>query len=84
MFTPYVTAGIGYNKLKKSEISLTGNTKDKSHLAWNAGLGLKTKIDHNIDLDLGYKFVNLGKIKNPIKNVKVQANEITAGVIVSF
>jgi opacity protein-like surface antigen len=82
MFTPYATAGVGFNKLTKSDYKNSAY-KDKSQLAWNAGLGLKTKIQDNMDLDLGYKFVNLGEIK-AAKKASVQAQEITAGLIVSF
>ena len=85
MFTPYITAGIGYNKLTKSDYKATSKKfKDKSSVAWNAGLGVKTKIQDNVSVDLGYKFVNLGNVKGPQNKLKVQAQEITVGAIVSF
>ena len=87
MFTPYATAGLGYGKLSTKDFNVgnvTYKVKSKTGLVWNAGLGVKTKLQDNIDLDLGYKFVNLGQIKGPKTKLKVQSNELTAGVIISF
>ena len=95
IFTPYVTAGIGYSNVSKAETKLSAgpgsisvSEKNKAAFAWNTGFGVKTKLQDNISLDLGYKFVNAGKISQEIlgdkKSSKIQAHELTAGVIVSF
>ena len=84
MFTPYATAGLGFGKLKKATTLSSGKTKDKSGLVWNVGFGAKTQLQSNVGLDVGYKFVNLGEVKLPQGKLKVQAHELTAGVIVSF
>lgn len=90
IFTPYATVGIGYSSISKGDINVNASQlKEKSSkgLAWNAGFGVKTKVQDNVALDLGYKFVNLGKIKfeDAFKTTsKVQAHELSAGVIISF
>jgi len=71
IFTPYVTAGIGYSWLKSYGTSVTsGGTmfqpvgeKTSSNFAWNAGFGSKAKLTNAIDLDVAAKYVDLGKVK---------------------
>ena len=94
-FTPYVTAGIGYSQLKPSAISgtLSGVTtstavyKKHNNIAYNAGLGSRFKLASNIDADLSYKFLMLGKLKSQtagVKNHKLNAQEIAAGLVYKF
>jgi outer membrane immunogenic protein len=96
MFTPYGVVGVGMSNIKKADntlLAVSGNhitfkTKNKTSFAWNAGLGVNTKIQDSVSLDLGYKFVNVGKIKFKVadtsKTSKIQAHELAAGVIFSF
>jgi opacity protein-like surface antigen len=68
-FVPYVMggAGVAYNKadaftqqdsIQKDRI----NGATRANLAWQVGAGTQYKINKNIALDLGYKYVDLGKI----------------------
>lgn len=95
IFTPYATAGFGMSTIKngKADYTKSGNFftrkgKGKTSLAWNAGFGVNTKIQENMSLDFGYKFVNIGKLDYNVYGAKaspkLQAHELTAGVIVSF
>ena len=93
MFTPYAVVGLGMSNIAKADVKfdyVTDNATGKRHtsFAWNAGLGVNTKIQDNLSLDLGYKYVNVGKLKvsinNESKTSKIQAHELTAGVIFSF
>lgn len=91
IFTPYATAGIGYSHIKNDSKTLEANSnksKSSKGFAWNAGFGVKTKVQDNVSLDFGYKFVNVGKLKlnsaDAKTTSKMQAHELTAGVIVSF
>lgn len=79
MFTPYVTAGVGcaYNKVGKLNSSFVDTSngipqplmgsespgKNTNNFAWNAGAGVKVQINKSFDLDLGYKYIDLGKVK---------------------
>lgn len=95
MFTPYGMVGVGMSSIQNADTTLTVGSssisykrKNNTAFAWNAGLGVKTTIQDNVSLDLGYKFVNVGEMKYKINNVskksKIQAHELAAGVIFSF
>ncbi|MBP9791763.1 MAG: porin family protein [Rickettsiales bacterium] len=95
MFTPYGMVGVGMSSIQNADQTLTVSSgsisykrKNSTGFAWNAGLGVKTTIQDNISLDLGYKFVNVGQMKYKINGVskksKVQAHELAAGVIFAF
>lgn len=66
--------------------------KTTNNLAWNAGLGSTINLNKSFDLDLGYKYVNLGKVKMglgdegelPGKPAKFRAHEVALGLIYSF
>ena len=79
-FVPYVTIGAGYTKNK---ITNTPNSNHNS-FAYNAGVGSKINVGKNVDLDIGYKYVNLGKVKNAGVKSKFNAHQLTAGVIFGF
>ena len=68
--TPYLSAGVGmsHNNSGKFEVitedvSTIYNKKATNNLAWQLGAGTAVKINDSLDLDLSYKFINLGKIK---------------------
>ena len=79
LFTPYLSAGIGYTYNKPSDLKSSVNSNDPDILEeqgsstaskqnsqafiWNLGLGTKVKISKAIDLDLSYRYINLGKVK---------------------
>jgi len=68
-FTPYVSAGVGaaFNKLDVTEYqtdldgSASANDK-KTDFAWSIGAGVSYALDKDLDLDLGYRYVDLGKV----------------------
>ena len=67
--SPYLMAGIGYaNNIvdNMKVISAAGTeeyiSKQKRNLAWQIGLGALFDINKNIDIDLLYKYVDLGKV----------------------
>lgn len=99
IFTPYVTAGFGIsrNKAKNVLVDLTPvdaiyKGKTTKNFAWNAGLGTKLKLSNKFDLDLGYKYASLGKIKIgpsadgdlPGQPKKYKFHEITLGAAYNF
>lgn len=91
MFTPYVSAGVGISSIRDGDIKIGVNqvkVKKSENFAWNTGFGVVTKFQDSISLDVGYNFVSVGKIKFKLTNgsieSKIQAHELTAGIIVSF
>lgn len=66
-FTPYVSAGIGasFNKLDVTEyqaVYATSANDKKTDFAWSVGVGVNYALDKDLDLDLGYRYVDLGKV----------------------
>ena len=103
-FTPYVMAGAGmaYNKAGDFKVSSATNTvttkgTQKGSSAWQAGLGTQYKITKNVNLDVGYRYVSLGKISTTGEehtsagstvgdkiNGKLRSHELLCGVSYSF
>lgn len=74
-FTPYISAGVGLasiNNKASNHFIFTSSSSDlysfqskKSHtsnnFAWNAGAGVKYKINEDFSLDFSYKYLGAGK-----------------------
>ena len=88
IFTPYVTAGVGYAQNKMDGLATETTNVTNKNFAYNAGFGSKVNVAKDVDLDLGYRFVNLGDFKSKTSNTvttrKAHAHELSAGVIFSF
>jgi opacity protein-like surface antigen len=104
--TPYVMAGFGYARIKASDYKyiLARVTaypgKTSNNIAWTVGLGATVKLVANIDLDISYKFIDLGKIRTSSKEEvgspglarpqikqftsKLRSNEFMAGFRYTF
>ena len=65
---PYIGVGLGYSWLKGTvDLSDWGYGKDSLKdidLSWNIGVGVGFAVNDNFDLTLGYRYENLGKIKD--------------------
>jgi opacity protein-like surface antigen len=66
--TPYVGAGLGAAFIKTKGIELlNGNnnalydSRTATNFAWNIGVGFGYEITKNVALDVGYRYVDLGK-----------------------
>lgn len=64
---PYVSGGLGWARNRVSEISSTnpagaaaGGSQD--NVAWSLGAGIGYPINDRLTLDLGYRYVDLGRI----------------------
>lgn len=68
---PYLTAGIGVtsNNTKNAvlnaqpNITLTANGKTKTDLAWQVGAGVLLPVAKNVDVNVSYKYRDLGTVK---------------------
>ena len=62
-FTPYVNAGVGYTRSKvtiqNSSIPETSKFKDNSFM-WSLGAGISVKVTNRLNVDLGYRYFDMG------------------------
>lgn len=96
---PYITGGVGFSRNVTSTSTdddiidnyYPGNSKNS--VAFNVGFGSRMKVDSNLDFDIGYRFLYLGKIKfkdQPDgsnvagKTMHWRAHEISLGLIYNF
>lgn len=99
-FTPYIVGGVGggindsSNLLSKNlvtnQIDSFSGSKHKN-LIWSVGVGIRFILDNRFNLDISYKYTDLGKVKTKeIPNItndipstqKIKSHEILGGVII--
>lgn len=82
---PYIGAGMGY-AWKEAGFTAFGEkytAKDKG-LAWNVGLGASYEFKQNWNLDFGYRYEDLGDLKDDGDKTKIQNHKITLGLRYTF
>ena len=85
---PYIGAGIGYSWLKETA-DMTGlglgkaTGKDKD-FGWNVGLGVAYEINNNVDLTVGYRYEDLGRIKETGNKTDFTNHKIFLGLRYNF
>ncbi len=73
-FTPYISAGLGYARVKFDTKASAHQTnplsyenfsmsKHSNKFAWSLGAGVQYAMTDDLSLDLGYRFVDAGKFK---------------------
>ncbi len=85
-FTPYVSAGIGFTKMKYNDVytfpdgsSDTGTSNgnyNPTRFTWSVGGGLSVKVTNRFNVDAGYRYYDMGSIKH----ADVTAHEIYTGL----
>ena len=77
MFTPYLTAGLGY---VQNKVTLPVKTTNH-HYGYIVGFGSLINVAKNVDLDLGYRH---SRNVNSGKKVSGYVHKISAGALFSF
>jgi opacity protein-like surface antigen len=82
-FTPYVNAGFGYtrNKLNLS-IPLVGAKYDVkgNNLAWSLGAGISAKVTNRLNVDAGYRYLDMGDLDTLNGKTETTDHEVYMGV----
>lgn len=80
-FSPYITGGVGYSEIKYEFDDGDGKTTiDDDKFSWQAGAGLTLRINKCLNIDGGYRYYTLGKIKEG----EVNGHEWYAGIRFTF
>lgn len=100
-FTPYLSAGIGasvidatfgFNFPNDTTVEGGSISKTKTKFAWAVGLGVSYNLSQNVDLDLGYRYLNAGKITidnsydagSESLSAKIATHDVSLGLRYSF
>ena len=81
---PYIGAGLGYSWLKVSYTALTTDSRRDHDLSWNIGLGMAYELNDRIDLVLGYRYEDLGKLKYSEGNADFTNHKMSVGLRYTF
>lgn len=84
---PYIGAGIGYSwlkeTLKETPFNDKASIKDKDW-GWNVGFGVGYALNEKVDLTLGYRYEDLGKIKDYDSKTDFTNHKVSFGVRYTF
>ncbi len=79
-WSPYVGAGLGYTRLKYSNVDTNwgySNGKYKEgNFTWALGAGVSVKVTNRFNVDLGYRYYDMGSMKH----ADITAQELYGGV----
>lgn len=85
---PFIGAGIGYSWLKETADATglglgkaTGKDKD---FGWNVGVGVAYELNSNVDLTLGYRYEDLGRIKETDNKTDFTNHKVSLGLRYNF
>lgn len=90
-FTPYIGAGAGLAFARMSDLAFAGvaagASRSQTNFAYAGMAGLAWTVAPNLQIDLGYRYLNIGDVKGPqdvltVRNVA--AHEVRVGVRWSF
>ena len=94
---PYLTAGVGIGSNKpcnlKEKAANTRKGKATTNFIWNVGLGAQYNVSKNFGLDLGYRYMDLGKVKTNDSNLpnfwkggkqKIRGHQVIGSLIYNF
>ncbi len=63
-FTPYLNAGVGMTELEHNfTYNGTNYNYKKDNFTWSVGAGLSAKMTNRLNLDVGYRYFDFGKIR---------------------
>ncbi|HEY1154252.1 MAG TPA: outer membrane protein [Pseudolabrys sp.] len=90
-FTPYIGAGAGLAFARMSDLTMVGvaagESRSKTNFAYAGMAGVAWTVAPNLQIDLGYRYLNIGDVKGPqdvltVRNVAAQ--EVRVGLRWSF
>ena len=85
VISPYISGGIGWANVTMDSFYTTGSARqednnDVNNFAWSIGAGLTVRINKCLNLDGGYRYIDMGDIDN----ANVNAHEWYFGLRYTF
>lgn len=75
----YLNAGLGTSKLKSSALE-----KNKDNFTWLTGFGGNISLLETVNLDMGYRYFDMGNIKTKKTSRSINKQEIYAAIRFGF
>lgn len=88
-FTPYLSAGIGFSKIKVFDFFYETVLND-TNFTWQIGAGASYKATDKLSIDAGFRYIDFGNLSQSYyagvitEDVDMTANEFYMGVRFSF
>lgn len=82
-FTPFVNAGVGYtrSKLRFSNSTVDVDYKIKENaFTWSLGAGISAKVTNRLNVDLGYRYYDMGELSTFNGKTDLDDQEIYLGL----
>lgn len=82
-FTPYVDAGAGYTQHKlrlSNRDSHLSYSADDDSFTWSLGGGLSAKLTSRLNLDVGYRYYDLGDLSVRTGKAAINTQEVYMGL----
>lgn len=76
---PYLGAGVG-STFYSVEHKSSGAKESGNNFTWNATAGVGVRLTHNVTIDTGYRFVNMGDVELENKSMHFDAHEFYTGL----
>lgn len=82
-FTPFVGAGVGYTRsrlqLSNSAVDVKYNIKENA-FTWSLGAGISAKVTNRLNVDLGYRYYDMGNLSTLNGKTDLDNQEIYLGL----
>lgn len=82
-FTPFVNAGLGYTRSKltfNNKIVNVGYRAKDDSFTWSLGAGISAKVTNRFNVDLGYRYYDMGELSQHNGKTDVTDQEIYLGL----
>lgn len=83
--SPYIQGGLGYTKLNLKTTTIIGMNRlvdesDETNFTWSLGAGLTLRLNKCLNLDVGYRYLDMGDIEG----ANINAHEWYGGLRFTF
>lgn len=82
-FTPFVNAGIGYTRSKlqfnNSSVDVAYKIKENA-FTWSLGAGISAKVTNRLNVDLGYRYYDMGELSTFNGKTNLDDQEVYLGL----
>ncbi len=82
-FSPFVNAGIGYTRSKlafrNSTVDTNYNIKENA-FTWSLGAGITAKVTNRFNVDLGYRYYDMGELSTFNGKTNLEDHEVYLGL----